>query len=924
MTHQVLFINRLLRKGSLLIGMLALTATGYAVNNQPSWSVTPSQFQYNMTVTAILNIDCNELASDSNMIGAFVNGVCRGVAKTNVHVGGRNLAYLQVWSNIGSGETVQLMYYSARVDSVGTSKITFTFSNGSQLGTNNSPFAIKNNDAPTSISLSALSFPENDSIHQVVSAISCVDPDAADAHTYSLVNGIGSADNGKFMVTGNSLMLNAAVNYYLQNKMFIRLRATDSRGCFYEQTFILTLTHVNHVPTGIHISDSTVFDHVPVHTFIGRLSTVDPDLNETYSYAFTAGLGDTNNVSFSISNDSLYSAASFDWLVKNRYTIRVRSVDSLLHFDRQMYVLVKNSPDPPINMALSNNRIYETQPIGTFIAKMTTTDDYGISYTYSFSNNGTNDNSNFSIVNDTLKSNAVFDFEIKNLYNIILTTTNSIGLSFTKPFQITIRDTLDSPQDLMINNASIVENIAVHSLVGVMSTADDNGPTAAHTYSLVSGTGSIDNTSFVISGDSLLSNKRFDFESKNAYSVRIRTSLVNGLFLDKAFTVNITEGADTITNILISNNTIYQNSPPSTIIGQLKTVSQDTSDKYTYAFDNSVSNDNSNFFLTPGGLLSATQTFDFDVKSSYMVNIKSSNIGGTSFIKQLTILVKDTLEVPTDMAISDSLVADNKPAHTFVGKFSTTDENGAAAHAYTLVSGTGSADNSSFMVSNDSLYTKSISDFEAQQRYSIRLRCSLINGMNFEKVFHVYVITNGARPYAHADSISIKEDAKPQFLLTVMASDSDKLVNLHFKLLTTGVPFSMDSAGNLNLSGMLNYRTQANYLLTYRVTDDANPANRDSAHVTVYVLPVPETVLPVNNYVSPNGDGKNDFFQIDNLDVYKDYELTIYNSNGMVVLKTKSYDNSWNGTGLEAGGYYYTFINPSVAYRYKGNITLVK
>jgi gliding motility-associated-like protein len=924
MTHMKLVNSRLLKTGVLLLGMFALTTTLRATIHPPNWSVTPSQYQYNMTVTAVLNVDCSDLSSDSNMVGAFVNGVCRGVAKTNVHAGGKNLAYLQIWSNSGSGETVVLKYYSVFADSVGTSKKTIVFSDGTALGTNASPYSIRNNDAPTSISLSTLSFPESDSIHQVVSMISCVDPDAADTHTYSLVNGTGSADNGKFLINGNSLLLNAAVNYYTQDSLYIRLRTTDNRGCFYDQTFMLTLIHVNHAPTGIHISDSTIFDHKPVHTFIGKLTSIDPDKNEMYGYALTAGIGDTNNISFSISHDSLYSAASFDWLVKKKYTIRVRTIDSLLHFDRQMTILVKNSPDPAINLALSSNRIYELQPVGTFIAKMISTDDAGPSFTYTFSNTGTNDNSNFSIVNDTLKSNAVFDFETKNLYNIILTTTDSFGLSLTKQFQIIIRDTLDTPTDMMINNASILENFPAHSLVGILSTADDNGPTANHTYSLVSGPGSIDNASFVISGDSLLSNNRFDFETKIAYSVRVQTTLVNGLFLDKSFMVNIFEGADTIQNILISNNKVYQNSAPGTIIGQLKTISQDTSDKYTYVFDNTVANDNSSFFLTPAGLLSATQTFDFDVKSSYLVSVKSSNIGGTSFIKQLTIIVKDTLEVPTNILFSDSLVADNKPAHTFVGMLATIDENGPATHVYTLVSGTGSTDNSSFTISNDSVYTKAVADYEVQRLYTIRIRTGLINGMNYEKPFQVYVTNKGERPYAHPDSIAVKEDAKPQYLLTVTASDSDATVTLHYQLLTTSVPFTMDAAGNLNLTGTLSYQTKSRYELMYRVTDDASPSMHDSAKVVVNILAVPEMVLPINNYVSPNNDGKNDYLVIQNPEVYKDYELTIYNSNGMVVLKTKAYDNSWNGPGLEAGVYYYTLINESVAYRYKGNITLVK
>jgi gliding motility-associated-like protein len=593
----------------------------------------------------------------------------------------------------------------------------------------------------------------------------------------------------------------------------------------------------------------------------------------------------------------------------------------MAHFERAIQIKVKDFPDSPISISLSSTRVYEDLPAGTFIAIISTGDDIGPPYSYTFSNTGTNDNSSFIISNDTLNSGALFDFEIKNLYAILITSTNSKGHALTKPFSISIRDTLDTPTDMAIDNALISENMPVHIRVGVLSTRDDNGPNAAHAYTFVTGPGSADNASFSISNDTLFSNSRFDFESRTTYQVRIRSTLANNLFFDKAFAVNVTEGADTITNILISKNTIYQNRPANTIIGKLTTISQDTADLYTYAFDNSVANDNASFFLSPNGLISSTQSFDFEVKSTYLISVKSSNVGGTSFVKQLNILVKDTLETPTDLLLSDSLVADNKPGHTYIGKLATVDENGLALHAYTLVSGIGSSSDSSFTIGHDSLFIKSVADFESRATYSIRVRSTLVNGMNFEKAFHVYVTTKGEGPHAHADSLSVKENAKPYYITTVTASDSDANATLHYKLLTTGVPFTMDSSGKLSLSGALNYQTNKRYVLSFSVSDELSPANHDSALVIVTVLPVAEAILPINNYVSPNGDGKNDYLVIQNADVYREYELTIYNSNGMVVLKTNGYDNSWNGSGLDAGVYYYTFFGST---KYKGNITLVK
>ena len=81
-------------------------------------------------------------------------------------------------------------------------------------------------------------------------------------------------------------------------------------------------------------------------------------------------------------------------------------------------------------------------------------------------------------------------------------------------------------------------------------------------------------------------------------------------------------------------------------------------------------------------------------------------------------------------------------------------------------------------------------------------------------------------------------------------------------------------------------------------------------------------MLPANNYVSPNGDGKNDYFFIVSPEVYKNYELVICNDNGVVVFQKTAYDNTWTGDGLRAGVYYYTLLGGNK--KYKGNIVLVK
>ncbi|MCF8280049.1 MAG: DUF11 domain-containing protein [Bacteroidales bacterium] len=67
--------------------------------------------------------------------------------------------------------------------------------------------------------------------------------------------------------------------------------------------------------------------------------------------------------------------------------------------------------------------------------------------------------------------------------------------------------------------------------------------------------------------------------------------------------------------------------------------------------------------------------------------------------------------------------------------------------------------------------------------------------------------------------------------------------------------------------------------------------------------------IKVYNGFSPNGDGKNDFFKIDGLELYPQHELKIFNSSGNMVFKTSHYLSDWGGSwgqnNLPDGTYYY-------------------
>jgi gliding motility-associated-like protein/uncharacterized repeat protein (TIGR01451 family) len=85
--------------------------------------------------------------------------------------------------------------------------------------------------------------------------------------------------------------------------------------------------------------------------------------------------------------------------------------------------------------------------------------------------------------------------------------------------------------------------------------------------------------------------------------------------------------------------------------------------------------------------------------------------------------------------------------------------------------------------------------------------------------------------------------------------------------------------------------------------------------------------LSIPNVFTPNGDGKNDVFEIPGLDGFVENEISIVNRWGNSVYEKKNYHNEWTGEGLNEGTYFYIFRvkkSKDVWEVYKGYITLLR
>ena len=79
---------------------------------------------------------------------------------------------------------------------------------------------------------------------------------------------------------------------------------------------------------------------------------------------------------------------------------------------------------------------------------------------------------------------------------------------------------------------------------------------------------------------------------------------------------------------------------------------------------------------------------------------------------------------------------------------------------------------------------------------------------------------------------------------------------------------------------------------------------------------------------SPNDDGKNEVWNIGNVQNYPDIKVTIFNLWGKAVFSSTGYDTPWDGTwegkDLPAGTYYYVIDPGDGSDVITGDVSIVK
>jgi len=222
---------------------------------------------------------------------------------------------------------------------------------------------------------------------------------------------------------------------------------------------------------------------------------------------------------------------------------------------------------------------------------------------------------------------------------------------------------------------------------------------------------------------------------------------------------------------------------------------------------------------------------------SFIYTVSDGN-GGTD-TATVTITINGASDAPTNISLDDSSVAENQPAGTLVGSFSTADPDTGDTFTYTLVSGTGGSDNGSFTIAGNRLRTAAVFDYETKSSYSIRVRTTDSGTLYYEEVFIITVSQGNDPPLAVDDTATTPENTA--VTIDVLNNDSDP----------DGDTLTVDSVTQGTHGSVINNDSDVTYTpdsgfggtdsFTYTVSD--GNGGTDTASVTVTVT---ETLTRIN------------------------------------------------------------------------------
>lgn len=531
-----------------------------------------------------------------------------------------------------------------------------------------------------------------------------------------------------------------------------------------------------------------------------------------------------------------------------------------------------------------------------------------------YSNQATGENVQFRFYN------AATSMEVATLDGVTFTSNAVVG-NIGNPFVTT---TNHRPSALTVSNLVVQESTTIGGFIGTIIGTDQDAFQTL-TYSLPAG--SLENGSFQVTGSDLELNTVLNFALQNSYQIAIEVNDGQGCNLIDTFTVTVDDNAfppvavddtvsvledDTLAIHVLLNDTDYDND-----------IDTNSVQVYVLPLHGTATASNGVITYIPTANYFGQDTLTYVVCD--LTNTGAMCDTALVFIDVISVpdppvAVMDTVSTLEETLLNIAVLANDTDVENDINPSSVTVLSGPMYGTVTVVNGVINYQPNSSYVGMDTLMYE-VCDL------------SVPSPLCDTAMVVITVIQVPDTPEdIIIDTLTVTEDNEPMFLVSHIYTVDTDLPNDSFTYELIAGTNDEDNAqftinGNeLIINNKTIYDIKSVYHIRVRSTDQYGLSIEKAFDIQVVDIVGNKIPLPASTYISPNNDGKNDFLTIENVVIYGDFALSIFDQFGKEIYRVnENYNNEFdgriNGEPLPSGAYYYVFKSATVTY--SGNVTIV-
>ncbi|RZT95985.1 putative secreted protein (Por secretion system target) [Ancylomarina subtilis] len=501
----------------------------------------------------------------------------------------------------------------------------------------------------------------------------------------------------------------------------------------------------------------------------------------------------------------------------NNFQVRYKASESAIESLATANLDTETKTD--FDIILSNYEFAENAGDNIVIAdiQVLSSDTDVAEYVYSLKADVENNNL-FYIKDKQLFAKSSFDFESDKMLNIKLDVEGLDSRNYT----INIIDVNEVPTSINLDALNVVENTNVDTRVATISTIDEDLLSEEKfTYSLDGDL--LDNSMFSILGDGLYLLENANFEAKDSYSLKLKSTDKGGLSVSEKFEITVTDANDLPTKLISDGLEIGDDLSSGDLVALLSVEDEDKDENantFTYEL---VSCRKDKLILEGNKVILDGYIYVSSYSSNnYDLVVKVTEVeSGHSFNQTLTFTAVDVNEAPYFSMYGEVLEIDeNKLADSEVGMLLFYDPDKGDDVTFELLDDA----EGTFRIDDGTLYTTRVLDFEEKAEYSITAKVMDKAGLFEEDTFTITVKdVNDVPENIALSATSIKENNVFKTLVGSISANDQEGDEISFSLseASDNALFTIEGS-ELYSNAIFDFEKEAEYSIELVATDAKN------------------------------------------------------------------------------------------------------